>query len=161
VHHWWEGQLGRSTIRFIRLEDFPGLMSSPSASSTDLSSGTDNSERPRVFIIDDDRSLLSLLRVIFQDAEFAVQTYLDARIALEDVQKSEPDVIILDLEMPAMTGREFYRAVREAGVETPILLLSAYGARAAQIELGANGYVDKPFEPDQLIEATRKLFQDG
>ena len=135
-------------------------MTRPSASPVDLSSGTGNSDRPRVFIIDDDRSLLNLLRVIFQDAEFSVQTYLDARIALEDVHKSVPDAIILDLEMPAMNGREFYRAVREAGIKTPILLLSAYGARAAQIELGANAYVDKPFEPDQLIEATRKLFHD-
>ena len=104
--------------------------------STPVVNATSNeaTPRPRVFIIDDDRSLLSLLRVIFMDADFAVQTYLDARIALADVQEAKPDVIILDLEMPLMNGRDFYRAVREAGVDTPILVLSAYGARAAQIE---------------------------
>jgi DNA-binding response OmpR family regulator len=130
-----------------------------SASAVNVTPG--NEPRPRVFIIDDDRSLLSLLRVIFIDAEFTVQTYLDARIALQDVPEAKPDVIILDLEMPLMNGREFYRALRAAGIETPILVLSAYGARAAQIELGANAYLDKPFEPDQLIEATRKIFNNA
>jgi DNA-binding response OmpR family regulator len=115
----------------------------------------------RVFIIDDDRSLLSLLRVIFQDAQFDVRTYLDAQQALEEVKREQPDVIILDLEMPIMNGRAFYRAMRAEGIETPVLILSAYGARAARAELGADAYVDKPFEPDQLISATRELLQSA
>jgi DNA-binding response OmpR family regulator len=134
-------------------------MGSVSTSAVDASNQA--TPRPRVFIIDDDRSLLSLLRVIFMDADFTVQTYLDARIALEDVREARPDVIILDLEMPLMNGREFYRAVRAAGIDTPVLVLSAYGARAAQIELGANAYLDKPFEPDRLIEATRMIFSNA
>jgi DNA-binding response OmpR family regulator len=115
--------------------------------------------RAKVFIIDDDRSLLSLLKLIFEDAQFAVQTYLNAEHALAAVKAEEPDVIILDLEMPVMSGRAFYRALREAGHQMPVLILSAYGARNAQIELGANASVDKPFEPDELIERARTLLR--
>src|SRR6185295_9674362 len=106
----------------------------------------------RVFIIDDDRSLLSLLKLIFGDAQFAVHTYLDASKALTEVGDLKPDVIVLDLEMPVMSGREFYKALREDGHNMLVLILSAYGARAAQAELGANASVDKPFEPEDLVE---------
>lgn len=110
-------------------------------------------------IVDDDRSLLSLLRVIFEDANFQVTTFLRAAEALEEVKKDPPDAIILDLELPSMNGREFFRAVRQAKVDTPILLLSAHGARAARYELGAEAHVDKPFEPEQLVEEVAKLIE--
>jgi DNA-binding response OmpR family regulator len=118
-----------------------------------------NEERANIVIIDDDRSLLSLLRMIFLDAEFGVQTYLDARLALDEVTKDPPDAILLDLEMPVMNGRAFFRALREAGITTPVLILSAYGARHAQQELGAEAFVDKPFEPEALLDATRRLLR--
>jgi CheY-like chemotaxis protein len=66
-------------------------------------------------------------------------------------------VIVLDLEMPVMNGRTFYRTARADGIVTPILILSAYGARDAKQELGAQAYVDKPFLPDQLLEAVRDI----
>jgi DNA-binding response OmpR family regulator len=101
--------------------------------------------------------LLRLLSMIFRDADFAVQTYLDARVALDEITKEQPEAIILDLEMPLMNGREFYHAARAAGVTTPVLILSAYGARNAQQELGAQAFVDKPFEPETLIDSIRRL----
>ena len=111
----------------------------------------------KVFIIDDDRSLLSLLKLIFEDANFSVHTYQDASKALLEVRNLEPDVIVLDLEMPVMNGRAFYRALREEGLEMPVLILSAYGARSAQAELGAQAAVDKPFEPEELVERAKAL----
>jgi DNA-binding response OmpR family regulator len=111
----------------------------------------------RVFIIDDDRSLLGLLRLICEDANFAVNTYLDAQLALDEIERLQPDVIVLDLEMPVMNGRTFYRLVRERGVTTPVLILSAYGARKAQQELGADSYIDKPFEPEHLLDEIQSL----
>ena len=127
--------------------------------SPQASNGAPTPTRASVFIIDDDRSLLRLLRVIFLDANFEVQAFPEAGAALEQVRAAAPDAIILDLEMPIMDGREFYRALREAGIETPVLILSAYGAHTAQAELGAQGFVDKPFEPEQLIDAVVRLLQ--
>jgi DNA-binding response OmpR family regulator len=114
-----------------------------------------------VVIIDDDRSLLRLLRMVFEDANFGVRTYMEAQVALQDIPESLPDVIILDLEMPVMNGREFFRHIRDAGIETPVLILSAYGARNAQLQLGAEGYSDKPFDPEQLIETTLGLISSN
>jgi DNA-binding response OmpR family regulator len=111
----------------------------------------------RVFIIDDDRSLLSLLKLIFEDARFAVRTYLDAQKALAEVTEHKPEVIILDLEMPVMNGRVFYQALRSEGHQMPVLILSAYGAQAARAELGAEAAVDKPFEPEELVERASAL----
>jgi DNA-binding response OmpR family regulator len=115
------------------------------------------SSRHRVFIIDDDRSLLSLLKLIFEDASFSVRTYLDAQQALVEVTEHKPEVIILDLEMPVMNGRAFYRALRAEGHQMPVLILSAYGAQTARSELGAEAAVDKPFEPEELVERASSL----
>jgi len=112
-----------------------------------------------LFIVDDDMALLRLLRLIFEDAGYSIRTYADARAALGDIDKEDPDAVVLDLEMPGMNGREFYRALRQQGSDTPVLILSAYGARAAHTELGAQGYLDKPFDPDQLVETLKQLIE--
>jgi two-component system response regulator PrrA len=111
----------------------------------------------KLFIIDDDRSLLSLLKLILEDASFSVRTFLDASRALDEVNDAQPDAIILDLEMPVMNGRVFYRALRDKGLTMPVLILSAYGAREAQAELGADAAVDKPFEPEDLVQRVSAL----
>jgi two-component system alkaline phosphatase synthesis response regulator PhoP len=113
--------------------------------------------KAHLFIIDDDLALLRLLRLIFEDSEFQVETFGEATAALALIGSKQPDLIILDLNMPIMDGREFYRTIRQRGVETPVLILSAYGGRAAQRELGAQGYMEKPFVPDLLVEAVKGL----
>jgi DNA-binding response OmpR family regulator len=116
-----------------------------------------NLARPTVLIVDDDHSLLGLLRAVFEEASFEVSAFTSARTALSHAIDRAPDVIVLDLEMPEMNGREFFAAVREAGVPTPVLILSAYGARQAGMEMGAQAHMNKPFEPDDLILAARSL----
>jgi CheY-like chemotaxis protein len=64
---------------------------------------------------------------------------------------------VLDLQMPVMDGRSFYTALRQLPSDVPVLLLSAYGSRAAQRELGADDALDKPFDPVILIERLRRL----
>jgi two-component system response regulator QseB len=59
--------------------------------------------------------------------------------------------------MPGKDGRTVYREMREAGVKSPVLILSAYNARQATEELGANAYLNKPFEPTELAQAVRRL----
>jgi DNA-binding response OmpR family regulator len=113
----------------------------------------------RVLLIDDDQSLLSLLAAIFRAAGFQVTSAADAMDGLEKVRTANPDVIVLDLEMPGMNGREFYRQLRAQDNQTPVLILSAYNARSAQLELGAQAYTSKPFDPDELVETVRGLIQ--
>ena len=114
-------------------------------------------QRPRLLIVDDDRSLLSLLSVIFGAAGFDVATAADGAEALDAVTKDQPEAILLDLEMPGMNGRDLFRHLRGAGIDVPVLILSAYNARSAQLELGAEAYTAKPFDPDDLVQSVRSL----
>ena len=103
-----------------------------------------------VLIVDDDASLRRMLKLTLRDDGFRVCCAIDGAQALEEVERCAPDVIVLDLQMPVMDGRTFYRRLREGGCETPVLVVSADGAAAAARELNANGYLAKPFDPDVL-----------
>ncbi|MND05640.1 DNA-binding transcriptional regulator QseB [compost metagenome] len=61
--------------------------------------------------------------------------------------------------MPRMDGRAFFREIRARGNQTPVLILSAYGATAARDELRAEAALRKPFDPDALVEEVRKLLE--
>ncbi len=113
---------------------------------------------PTVLVIDDDAALTRMLRLTLRDGGFEVSTAANGALALDQIDDEHlPDAIVLDLEMPVMDGRSFYRALRERGIDVPVLVLSAYGARGAQRELGANAYLNKPFDPEALVSEVREL----
>jgi DNA-binding response OmpR family regulator len=111
----------------------------------------------RVLIVDDDRNLTRLLSTVMQVAGLGVITASDGETALQLLASEHVDLIILDLRMPRMDGRTFFRELRATGNVTPVLIASAYGARAAQAELGAQGAVEKPFDPDSLLDVVTRL----
>jgi len=112
---------------------------------------------PNVLIIDDDAALVRMLRLTLRDGGFDVSSASNGREGLERVADHEPDVIVLDLQMPVMDGATFYRELRSRGFEIPVLVLSARGARPAQRELKAEAYLDKPFRPDDLVREVARL----
>jgi DNA-binding response OmpR family regulator len=109
-----------------------------------------------VLIVDDDASLRRMLRLTLLDGGFDVRLAENGRAALEAIAEQAPDAVVLDLEMPEMDGRTLIRELRERGIDVPVLIVSAYGARAAGRELGAPA-MDKPFNPDDLLTAVREL----
>jgi len=111
----------------------------------------------KVLVLDDDEALLRLLRLTLVSEGFDVVTATNGQDGLEKAQKEDPDVILLDLEMPIMDGRTFFRMLRSQGDKTPVLILSAYGAKAAQRELEAEASLDKPFDSDELMRELRLL----
>lgn len=111
---------------------------------------------PAVLIVDDDAALRRMLRLTLQDGGFEVRIAENGRDALACVADELPDAVVLDLEMPVMDGRAFYRELRERGIQVPVLIVSAHGARAAGRELGAPA-MDKPFNPDALVNALRDM----
>ena len=70
------------------------------------------------------------------------------------------DVIVLDLQMPRMDGRAFFREMTARGHAPQVVILSAYGAEEAQGELKVAAAVPKPFDPDDLIETVRRVASD-
>lgn len=103
--------------------------------------------RGRLLIVDDDPSLQTLLRILLTSSGFDVTTAGDGRQALALAQNGDYDLILLDLEMPLMNGREFYGEFRLHNTHTPVIIVSAYGADVGQRELGAQGSIAKPFDP--------------
>lgn len=72
---------------------------------------------------------------------------------------ADPDVIILDLEMPVMDGRTFFRRLRAEGFQIPVLIVAVDNARRAQRELGADAYLEKPFDRDALLELVEHVLK--
>jgi DNA-binding response OmpR family regulator len=115
-----------------------------------------------VLVVDDDVNLTRLMSTILRTEGMTVVTATDGRVALDMAERSDVDAIILDLRMPNLDGRGFYQELRSRGIETPVLISSAYEARQAQHELGAQGSIEKPFDPEVLIsELQRVIDPDG
>lgn len=117
-----------------------------------------------VFVIDDDPALLRLSSLVLQTAGIEVEPFQsspDALARLSDPAEQEPAAIVLDLNMPELNGWEFYRRARIAGYHNPVLILSAFGANDARVELGADAALAKPFEPDDLISTLTGLISGG
>ena len=125
----------------------------------EASTATDNGSRPRVLVVDDDVSLSRLVRAILRTADYEVAQAYNGIEGLEVAGREHPDVIVLDLQMPQMDGRGFFRELRARGDRTPVLVSSSFGASTAQRELGAEGSIEKPFDPDDLVEAVGRLFE--
>jgi DNA-binding response OmpR family regulator len=120
----------------------------------------DNGMSNHVFIVDDDAALGRLTSLALRSEGFEVAAFTSPKEALAEVidpGAPNPSLVILDLSMPEMDGREFYRRARAAGLKAPVLILSAFGARAAQQELGAEAALAKPFDTEVLIQAVKTL----
>jgi two-component system KDP operon response regulator KdpE len=119
---------------------------------------SDNS--PSVLIVDDDPAIGRLLRVLLESQNVRVRVAPNGAKALEALAEFLPDLVLLDLQMPVMDGRTFYRQFRDRGHAVPVILLSAYSVEAAQEELGADGAITKPFDPIRVgVEISRILEQ--
>lgn len=111
----------------------------------------------RVLIVDDDSVVRRLVALTLLDEGYEVHTASNGAEALDMAADVVPDVIVLDLEMPQVDGRACYRELRARGHQAPVLVLSAYGAHQARRELGAQGAMDKPFDPFELLRRLERL----
>ena len=108
---------------------------------------------PHILVVDDDDRIRNLLKRFLQERGYRVSTAPNADKALSTLNSLAFDLLVLDVMMPGMDGFELTQAVRERG-ETPILLLTARGDaedRIKGLSLGADDYLPKPFEPEELV----------
>ena len=113
----------------------------------------------RVLLVDDDQPLREVLvEQLKLHEEFAVETATDAAQALEIVKQHYFDVILLDVGLPDMDGRELCRLMRRGGVRSPIVMLTGADSEADTIlglDAGANDYITKPFKIGVLLARLR------
>jgi DNA-binding response OmpR family regulator len=111
----------------------------------------------RVLIVDDDPGVRTLSGVALKSAGFDVTTAGDGREALDILDRTCTDVIVLDLNMPVMDGRTFFHTLEHDRHRPHVLIVSADKAESAKRELGADASLEKPFLPDELIEKVSEL----
>jgi two-component system response regulator CiaR len=114
-----------------------------------------------ILIIDDDIGLSRMVALILRRQAFEVDVANSGDDGLALLQAKHYDAIVLDMRMPGKDGRTVFRELRAAGVESPVLVLSAYDARRARDELGSEAFLDKPFEPDILVERINEMIGDS
>ncbi len=114
---------------------------------------SDQKAGQRLLIVDDDSSMRLLLAEYFRRLGYEVQEKESAAEALEPASSGLFDCFIFDVSMPGMTGFDLLRRVRERGVQTPAMFLTAHDAiddKVAGFEAGADDYLAKPFSPREL-----------
>lgn len=106
-----------------------------------------------VLVVDDDLGIIRLVSLILRAERIEVVKAHSGEEGLSAIRTvhGTPDLILLDLAMPGMDGREFFRQARDAGYGGPVVFCSANGAAAANRELGGQGFIEKPFDPDALV----------
>ena len=130
----------------------------------DRADATDEGLRDRVLVVDDDPPLRRMLARTLTAEGYEVTVAADGGAALAEAERAAPDVIVLDVAMPALDGLAVCRRLRSKGLPTPILMLTARDAvpdRVAGLEAGADDYLVKPFAVQELIARLRALTRRG
>ena len=117
---------------------------------------------PRVLVVDDQKTIVETCRLYLEHAGFDVVVGYNGEQALAEARESRPDLIVLDLMLPRVDGRDVCRRLRDEGVRVPIVMLTALATeedRIAGLELGADDYVVKPFSPRELVARVRAILR--
>ena len=116
----------------------------------------------RVLVVDDDRAVRESLRRSLEFNGYDVALAADGAEALASISGSAPDVVVMDVMMPRLDGLEATRALRKAGNDVPILVLTArdaVGDRVEGLDAGADDYLTKPFALQELLARLRALLR--
>lgn len=118
-------------------------------------------EKARILIADDDKQIRQLLALYFEKEGFEVVEAADGEEALRRYEESKPQLLLLDVMMPRQDGLEVCRRVRHLSA-VPIILLTARGEdddRINGLELGADDYVSKPFNPREVVARVKAVLR--
>lgn len=118
--------------------------------------------KPKILLVDDEVAITSNLAPFLERAGYQVRAAGDGKAALDLIASFTPDLVVLDVLMPRMDGREVLRRLRQGGNWTPVLLLTQVGEaaeRAMALEEGADDYLNKPFDPHELSARIRAVMR--
>ena len=115
----------------------------------------------KILIVDDDRSIVELMRLYLEKEGYVCITAENGKVALQKFTAESPDLLILDVKMPEMDGWQVCREIRKNS-STPIIMLTAKGEtfdKVLGLELGADDYMVKPFETKELIARIKAVLR--
>ncbi|MFI5781936.1 response regulator transcription factor [Nocardia sp. NPDC051570] len=117
---------------------------------------------PSVLVVEDDPNVRSTLEQLLRFEGYRVQVAVDGRSALDLLEHERPDLAVVDVMMPRLDGLSLCRALRRRGDRLPILVLTArhqVGDRVAGLDAGADDYLPKPFDTEELLARLRALLR--
>jgi DNA-binding response OmpR family regulator len=115
-----------------------------------------------ILLVDDEPAITEHLSAFLERAGYRVFCNANGRQALESIAKEKPDIVVLDVLMPEMDGRAVLRSLRSQNNHTPVILLTQVGEageRAMALEEGADDYLNKPFDPRELLARIRAVLR--
>jgi DNA-binding response OmpR family regulator len=116
----------------------------------------------KLLLCEDELDLAEALTVFFEKNHFTVDAVHNGYDAYEYASTGEYDAVILDIMMPGMDGIQVLERLRSENIKTPIMMLTAKGAKSDRIigfNAGADDYLPKPFDPDELLSRVRAILR--
>ena len=117
--------------------------------------------KPTILIVDDEVGLLDVMETYLHDDGFDVLRTGDGREAVEIALRERPDLVLLDLNLPTLSGLEAFREIR-AELTVPVIMLTSRGAevdRVVGLELGADDYIPKPYSPREVVARVKAVLR--
>jgi two-component system, NtrC family, nitrogen regulation response regulator NtrX len=117
---------------------------------------------PKILIVDDERAIRRTLKEILEYEKYEVSEAGDGEEGIKMIKEGEYDVVILDVKMPKMDGLEVLTAMNEAGIDTPVLMLSGHGNVETAVEAvkkGAFDFIPKPPDLNRLLITVRNAME--
>jgi len=117
--------------------------------------------KERILVVDDEPSILELVRFALERDGFEVVTAADGEVALREFRNRPADLVILDLMLPGKDGFEVFRELRKES-QVPVIMLTARGGEADKVlglEIGADDYMTKPFSPRELVARVKAVLR--
>jgi len=116
---------------------------------------------PTIALVDDDRNILTSLRMVLEAEGYKTQTYNDGASALDAINGDPPDLAILDIKMPRMDGMELLRRLRQNS-ELPVIFLTSKDEEIDELfglKMGADDFIRKPFSQRLLVERVKAVLR--
>jgi DNA-binding response OmpR family regulator len=115
-----------------------------------------------ILVIDDDEAIRQVIGVMLENEGFRSIMAADGKTGLQEAFAARPSLIVVDLRMPGLSGVDVCKAIRSAGMQTPLIVLSAVGDEIDKVlllEIGADDYVVKPFGTRELLARIRAVLR--
>lgn len=119
-------------------------------------------DKQKILVVDDEKKIAAVLKAYLEQDGFAVITATDGLEALKLARREEPDLIILDLMLPGLSGEEVCHRLRQEGSRIPVIMLTAKTAiedRVHGLGIGADDYVLKPFSPQEVLARVKTILR--
>lgn len=113
-----------------------------------------------VLVVDDDATIRKLVSVNLRQRNYSVQEAENGRVAISTMERAMPDLVILDLVMPEVSGNDVCTWIRQQGADIPVVVLSAHGEEELMVralDSGADDYITKPFRVEEFLARLRAL----